>query len=157
MNTHTWDDYSSAAGTSNLSSVTWTAPSDEIYNFSGDVWHAVQIGRSADVFVHVNGGAPLTSVSLFDGDAYSRASPFTFAETGVSLSAGDTIEVRFVTTSKYGTHVGVNLTVSSVSVIPEPSTLIIWPLLALCGFGIGWYRRRNEALASPAVRPERAT
>jgi len=27
--------------------------------------------------------------------------------------------------------------------IPEPSTLVIWSLLALCGIGIGWRRRRK--------------
>ena len=30
-----------------------------------------------------------------------------------------------------------------VDPIPEPSTLAIWSLLALCGIGIGWYRRRK--------------
>ncbi len=27
--------------------------------------------------------------------------------------------------------------------VPEPSTLAIWSLLALCGIGIGWRRRRK--------------
>lgn len=112
VDTHTWDSFNGANGTGNLSSVTWTAPVAGIYDFSGNLWQGVHIGRSADAFVFV-GGAPFTSVSLFDGDGYSRASPFTFGATGVSLSAGDTIELRFVTTSQFGTHVGVNLTVSS--------------------------------------------
>jgi hypothetical protein len=28
-------------------------------------------------------------------------------------------------------------------VIPEPSTLVIWSLLGICGIGIGWRRRRK--------------
>lgn len=29
--------------------------------------------------------------------------------------------------------------------IPEPSALVIWSVLGLCGIGIGWYRRRRAA------------
>ena len=34
-------------------------------------------------------------------------------------------------------------------VIPEPSTLIIWSLLALCGICFGWYRRRKMSKKEP--------
>ena len=31
----------------------------------------------------------------------------------------------------------------SIRAVPEPSSLAIWSLLALCGIGIGWHRRRK--------------
>ncbi len=150
VNTHTWDSGSGAAGTSNLSSVTWKAPSSGMYDFSGNVWQAVHIGRSADVFVLIQ-GATFTSVSLFDGDSHSRASPFKFGKTGVSLSAGDTIELRFVTTSSAGTHVGVNLTVEPVpepAVIPEPASLTMLGLGAFGILGYAWRWRKRAGSVS---------
>jgi hypothetical protein len=33
----------------------------------------------------------------------------------------------------------------TASVIPEPSTFIIWSLLATLGITVGWWRRRSRA------------
>ena len=127
VNTHTWDGQNGASGTGNLSAVTWTAPSDGIYDFTGNFWQGVHIGRSADAFVFV-GCAAFTYVSLFDGDGFSRAAPFSFGATGIPLAANDTIELRFVTTSFAGTHVGVNLTITAV---PEPTSLALTGMAAV--------------------------
>jgi len=37
------------------------------------------------------------------------------------------------------------VTASDPSTIPEPSTLIIWSLLGVCGMGVGWWRRKRAA------------
>ena len=62
------------------------------------------------------------------------------------------------TSTEYPTHVWGNLRRSiggqswgwttfeqSTSPIPEPSTLIIWSLLAVLGLGVAWWRRRKAA------------
>jgi hypothetical protein len=152
--THSWDSANGATGTTNVSSVTWTAASPGIYDFSGNLWLARNIGRAVNATVIVDSGT-VASVSLFDGDSYSRAAPFQFASSGVSLSAGDKIELRFVTTSTNGEFVGVNLTVSSIAAtpVPEPiSALLFAPgLLGLFIFN----RRRLRKGGGPRGQASR--
>jgi len=38
----------------------------------------------------------------------------------------------------------------ALGAVPEPSTLAIWSVLALCGIGIGWRRRRKDAQQPPS-------
>lgn len=114
VNTHTWDSNSSSE-TSNLSSVTWTAPVAGTYRIEGNLWQAFFEGtRSADGSVLVN-GASIATVSLFDGDPYSRAFPFAFGPNTATMMAGEKVEIRLTTSSFVGTHVGVNLTVTRLA------------------------------------------
>ncbi len=36
-------------------------------------------------------------------------------------------------------------TISEPAAVPEPSTLVVWSLLGICGIGFGWRRRRKAA------------
>ncbi len=58
--------------------------------------------------------------------------------------AGDVVEVRFVTTSQFGTLVGTNLQVTSTAV-PEPGSTLLFAS-GLLGT-LAWVRRRRRETA----------
>jgi hypothetical protein len=95
---------------------------------TGGVWLGRDIGRSVDWSLLKNGVA-ITGGSLSSGDAFNRASPFLFsagsggaaAINNLAVSPGNTLELRFVTTSDNGggDFVGVNLNLSvATSAVP---------------------------------------
>ncbi|MEO2045059.1 MAG: hypothetical protein ABGX16_00620 [Pirellulales bacterium] len=62
------------------------------------------------------------------------------------LAAGQSVEFRIYfgdpSTSNDRIHRVDNLVVNGVTFIPEPTTLLIWSLLAGLGVGLGWLRRK---------------
>ena len=137
---------------SGLGNVTWTSPLAGYINLSGALWMGRDIGRGNHWTLSKNGVA-LTDGDVFSGDAYSRASPFSFAAgsggpavlTNVSVSVGDVIKLQFEKTSQYGDYIGVNFTVvavGSLSLDITPTTtntvVVSWPSPST-----GWTLQQN--------------
>jgi hypothetical protein len=116
---------------SGLANVIWTSPADGTIDVSGSVWMGRNIGRSNHWDLSLN-GISITSGDIFSGDAFDRASPFSFAAgTGgaaalsdVMVAAGDVLKLELTKTSNFGDYVGVNFTVVA-TLIPEPSSLVL--------------------------------
>jgi len=108
------------AGVGNGSTnVIWTSPLDGTIDITGGVWMGVGLGRGNNWSLSLN-GVLLTGGSIYYGDAYDRAGPFSFAAGSggasacddVAVAVGDILMLELVRTSTYGSLVGVNLTVT---------------------------------------------
>ena len=106
-----------SAGVGDLAAnVLWTSPVDSVIALRGAAWMVRDIDRSNN-WLLLRDGVVLTSGSVFSGDAYSRASPFDFADGSAGASAlqlvpvlvGTTIELRVERTSGNGDFVGLRL------------------------------------------------
>jgi hypothetical protein len=116
--------------------IRWTAPTSASYSidtvFTG-VWdHSNSFG---DVHVVVNG------MSVFDGTIDHRSSS-PYADS-LFLNPGDTVD--FVVGHDADNGWVRAIVDTSISEVPEPSTLIIWSLLGGLGIAMGWWRRRKAA------------
>jgi hypothetical protein len=115
---HTWDlENGLENGEGNI---LWTATNIAFLTISGGVWEASFLGRGNHWTLSVN-STVLTEGDIFDGDPYSRAAPFDFANgTGgtnalrnISVWPGDTIKLQITKTSHAGDMVGINFTVAA--------------------------------------------
>jgi hypothetical protein len=90
------------------------------------------------------------SVSIDTGGP-DRAHPFLFSSgTGGAAAltqnvvAGSTIDLVLSRTTPAGYFVGVNFTITESAVaVPEPSTLTLLGIGAVCSLGYGWRRRKQ--------------
>lgn len=114
---HSWD---SVNGSGNgQASAAWTSPGQGSVRVTGGVWLGRSIGRAVNWAIHVN-GARRTGGSLFDGDAYNRASPFLFGAgdggasgvKGIIVQSGDAVALRLETAGSFGDFVGIDLIVT---------------------------------------------
>ena len=83
------------------------------------------------------GAGMITEAYVFFYWNAGRANAFTHVET-TTLTTGTSAER------------GHALVRGAGSPVPEPSTLATWSLLALCGMGIGWWRRRKSGRSGTA-------
>ena len=96
------------------------------FDVYGNLMYTFVLDQTADFWgLQVEAGDNLIGSILFDSSGGYPGCSF-----GADVSESYTID---------------NLIFEPVSAIPEPSTLAIWSLLALCGIGIGigWRRRRK--------------
>ena len=109
--------------------VTWTSPTDGIYDIYGGLWSGRDIGRSNDWKLYLD-NVLLANGSVFDGDIYSRSNPDSFNFNGVSISQGSVLRLEVVRTTNGEDFVGVNF---DINVVPEPATgvLLLSGLLGL--------------------------
>jgi hypothetical protein len=147
---HTTDSVNGAGnGPANL---TWTSPVAGTVDLSGGVWIGRDIERSGNWTLLLNGGT-LTSGSIFSGDPFSRAAPFSFAAgTGgagavddIAVAPGDVLQLRFDTISVAGDFVGVRMTITATSsAAPEPATAVLLAagVLPLAGLFVRRQRRK---------------
>ena len=138
---HTTDSYS-ANPSAGIANVTWTSPIAGTIVVSGGVWLP---GRTYDRpqawRVLDQNDLVVASGSLTINDPYTASNPFLFEET-MSVSAGDVITTELYKLGNVGYWVGLDLTITAQP-IPEPSSLIVWSLIALTFGGFGWWRRRK--------------
>jgi hypothetical protein len=132
--------------------VTWTSPLTGFINISGAVWMGRDIGRS-NRWTLAKNGVTLTSGDVSSGDAYSRASPFYFANgsagptvlANVPVSPGDVLKLQLEKTSQYGDYIGVDFTIvaslSPTLTIARTTTntvAVSWPSAST-----GWTLQQN--------------
>jgi len=133
---HSTDDFS--GGSNGLANVTWTSSISGSLDIAGGVWLGRDgLGRSNDWSLFLNGGL-LGSGSVFDGDAFSRASPNTFSFLGVGITPGDILKFELTKTSEFGEFVGVNLTIT-----PEPLSTVLF-LIGGVPIAANIYRKRKK-------------
>ncbi|MBI2843357.1 MAG: chitobiase/beta-hexosaminidase C-terminal domain-containing protein [Armatimonadetes bacterium] len=103
----------------------WTAPSDMSIDISGGVWVAYRdsLPREENVSLFINGVAVVNDV-LIPVDANS-GSPYAVGVQGVAIQGGQTVMLaaRHVA-GNYGTHVGMDLTITEV----PPSETVLTPI-----------------------------
>lgn len=113
---HSWDPDN--GGTNGEGNITWTAPNASFVTISGGVWEASFLGRGNHWSLFHN-ATLLTEGDIYDGDAYSRATPFDLALgsggiavlRNIAVNQGDVIKLQITKTSFYGDMAGVNLKV----------------------------------------------
>jgi hypothetical protein len=137
--------------TNGASEITWTSPSDGVFDITGGTWLADNgIGRNIAWSILLN-GASLTSGLLTPTDAYDSSTPFDFLTgtggsavlTSLALTAGDIVSASFTNSGgPHQTFTGVDLTITENNTIPEPATLFGLGLL-----GLGAARRRKKLAA----------
>lgn len=116
---HTTDDVNGIG--SGPANITWTSPITGIVAVSGDIWMGRDIGRGNHWAISHN-GIVLTSGDVFSGDAYSRATPFSFADgsggaaalTSINVALGDVIQLELTRTAAYGDYSGMRMQVQLV-------------------------------------------
>lgn len=134
------------------SEVTWTSPEVGLADITGAVWPTRDIGRFNQWEVLLNGSV-LTSGVIGDGDPFSRATPFDFANgsggasvlSDIPIGIGDVIELRLTAfNGSTADYAGAELTIttSGTTAVPGPSGL---ELLALGVFGLSWFGRSGVA------------
>jgi len=79
-----------------------------------------------------------------NGDGYQMV---TFSAAQLASYVGGTFTLDYIDDKKGGWGWGgidsITVPIQAAAVIPEPSTLLIWSLLAGLGIGVGWYRRKK--------------
>ena len=169
--THSWDTANGIPGRA-PSELVWTSTSNGQVTVSGDVWLGRNIERAVNWEILKN-AASMTGGSLFDGDIYSRLSPFDIS-TGsggaavlqnIPVVAGDQIILRLVTTSSLGEFVGVSysidfspesqpqpvggemLSIDSASLLLagiQSTTWLIPVILSIVGIGVFVISKKSE-------------
>ena len=98
--------------------VVWVAPANGTIDVAGGVWMVRALGRSNDWSVSIAGNT-VAMGSISDGDAFDRASPFTFAAgatgslTGVPVTEGQEVALELVKTHPtFGDFAGANMTIT---------------------------------------------
>lgn len=129
--------------------IRWTSSVNTIVNLDGNAWMGRDIGRGNDWTLLLNGNQ-LSFGHLESGDTFSRANPFSFqngsggsvALSNLSLFTGDVIELRIAKTSESGDFVGVNLSITSVTAVPEPCSIVLLTFAAVGGVIRAGFRKR---------------
>lgn len=121
----------------------WKAPSSGKVNMSLSVQKpsgSVRGGGGSngyDVYLEQNGNALLTfPIEALDGQPHLLALP-------LDVEMDDRIDLRIYNRGPNAYDAA--LVKWQIEAVPEPSTLVIWSLLATLGIGYGWYRRPNTA------------
>jgi hypothetical protein len=125
---HTTDTFN--GGSNGPANFLWTSPNTGTVTISGDVWTGFLIsGRDNMWRLFVNGTAVSSGTDIA---AYDRTNPFLFSNgTGgtaaltQNVTAGSTIDLQIARTSSAGSFVGVSLTITESSAVPEPSGLVL--------------------------------
>jgi MYXO-CTERM domain-containing protein len=101
----------------------------------GDRFEIFDFGSSVGLtsLVATASGGETDPDAAFNDPTYSSGR-FTLADGSHSITI-------FAVENPYGGGSGV----LRASVVPEPSTLIIWSLLGALGIAVGWWRRRRRA------------
>lgn len=132
----------------NQTSVVFTCPYSGPVTVIGAIWDVTNNRRSMSWELRKNGGV-LSGGTIITDNTYTRSSPFYLAMgwggaavLSQNLSAGDRIELAFISNSqsvRLGDQLGLSLEVQSV---PEPSGLLalLTDAAGLCGFS---FRRRK--------------
>ena len=142
--------------------VLWTTPTRQTVQVSGSVWLTRHLGRSVQWQLY-KGAAVLTQGNLFDGDGFSRASPMALSSgsggaaalQNIILNAGESLELRFNTTSTFGEIVGVNLTFNATPVPVPASRPVTLLLMATSLLTAGAFSRRFLREHTPGNGSER--
>jgi hypothetical protein len=115
--------------------INWTAPAAGTIDVSGLTWYAHSpVTRSNDVLVTL-GNDTLTTGVLSNSSNNGRSNAFSYSFSGLAVSAGTVLSVRYTPTSgqTFGSIAGLSETVTfTASPVPESST---WALMAV-GLGL---------------------
>ncbi len=149
--THTTDQFN--GGGNGVANFLWTSPSSGPVSITGSVFEARSTtGRNNTWTLLVNGTA-ISSGTLVGGDGHVESNPFLFASgsggAGVltqNIAAGSTIDLQIAETgpTSAGDFVGVNFTISSLTSVPEPSSLVTMGIAAMTGLGYILVRRGSK-------------
>ncbi len=104
-------------------------------------------GSTAEFDLLLN-GVQVGSTYDVTPDPFHNVVPFDFTIPSGVLSSldGGTAELSVVQESEYVIRLSsTTLTMQTSSIVPEPSTLIVWSLLGTLAIGLGWWRKRKAA------------
>ena len=125
--------------------ITWTAPSNGYFTYSGEIWYAnPQAGPFGnDFLLSLNAGPAMESGSASLGQDLPNGVSFVNGLLPTNVLAGDVLKLQLSPTvlSPVGTLAGVNFVIDFVPA-PEPATGM---LLAIGGAALlmwGWRRKR---------------
>ena len=120
---HSVDDANGNSGAGEAN-VTWTAPMAGMLDISGGLWYAhAGFVRNNDFILTLN-GAMLASGTISATNGRNRANPLTFIESGLSVAAGDVVQLQVQRNpgQPFGSFAGVNLTIAETpngGAVPE--------------------------------------
>lgn len=120
------------------SNVTWTAPAAGTISISGGVWYAHGGYNRSNDFLLLLRSTTLASGTVSAVNGATRSSPVTFSASGLTVNAGDAVELLFrrSVAQAAGSFAGVNLTITETPIdsVPEPGTgaVVVLAGLAFC-------------------------
>lgn len=134
-------------------SIRWTAPGAGVIDFQTLVWYAhSSVDRSNDVSLLLDGNVLGTTV-VSRTSHQNNTAPWTVNNSGVSVDAGDVLELVFTRSQlqTYGSLNGLSFDVNftpGVAAVPEAST---WAMVIVGFAGAGFMAHRRKAQSVTAA------